>query len=292
MAAQPMPAAEVDVTATLVRSLLAEQHPDLAGLPLEMAANGWDNVVYRLGDELSVRMPRRQMGAALVEHEQRWLPSLATSLPLPVPAPVRVGAPSQGYPWRWSVCPWFEGDVAAEVALADPATEARRLGEFVRALHVPAPDDAPVNPLRGHPVGRLTSRVADNLARLELPRSDSIRERWDALTSVSEWDGPAVWLHGDLHAANVLVRDGVVGAVIDFGDITAGDPAVDLAIAWMLFEPADRLVFRLAAGEIDDALWARAEAWALHFALVYLSDAADEPRITRMGHALLAAVMS
>jgi len=286
-----MPAAEVAVTPALVRALLAEQHPDLAGLPLEEIAFGWDNVVYRLGPALTVRLPRRRLADALVEHEQRWLPELAARLPLPIPAPVRVGVPSRDYPWRWSICPFMEGELAADVALADPLTEARRLGGFLRALHVPAPDAAPVNGFgRGQAVGRLSPRVAENLDRLALPESDAIRQRWRDLTSVAEWDGPALWVHGDLHTANVLVRDGRLAAVIDFGDITAGDPAVDLAIAWMLFEPAERSVFRAAAGDVDDATWTRAEAWALHFAIVYLANSADNPRIARMGHRLLAAL--
>jgi aminoglycoside phosphotransferase (APT) family kinase protein len=293
MVARDMPAAELEVTSALVSGLLAEQHPDLAGLPLDVLSNGWDNVVYRLGDELTVRLPRRALAAGLVEHEQRWLPELAGRLPFPIPAPVRAGAPSPDYPWRWSVCPFFEGELASDVALADPAVEARRLGAFVRALHVPAPADAPVNAFgRGGAVGALTSRVEDNLVRFELPRSDAIRRRWRALTSFPEWGGPAVWVHGDLHTANVLVRDGRLAAVLDFGDMTGGDPAVDLAIGWMLFEPVERAVFRAAAGDVDDATWARAEAWALHFAVLYLVNSADNPRFARMGDALLAALLS
>jgi aminoglycoside phosphotransferase (APT) family kinase protein len=293
MAAQDMPAAEVEVTPALVRSLLTDQHPDLAELPLELVANGWDNVVYRLGAELSVRLPRRRLAAALVEHEQRWLPDLAARLPLPIPAPVRVGKPGRGYPWRWSVCPFFAGELAADVVLADPAAEARRLGEFVAALHVPAPPDAPVNAFgRGQAVGALTPRVEENIQRLGLARSDAVRERWYELTSVPEWGGTPLWVHGDLHTANVLVGDGRLAAVLDFGDMTGGDPAVDLAIGWMLFGPHDRAVFRSATGGLDDATWARAEAWALHFALLYLANSADNPRFARMGEALLAAVLS
>jgi aminoglycoside phosphotransferase (APT) family kinase protein len=121
VAAQNMPAAEVEVTERLVRDLVVDQHPDLAELPLRGLANGWDYVIFRLGYELTVRLPRRAMAADLVEHEQRWLPRLADRLPIPIPAPVRLGQPALGYPWRWSVCPWFDGTVAAETALADAA---------------------------------------------------------------------------------------------------------------------------------------------------------------------------
>ncbi len=134
MAAQNMPAAEVDVTEDLVRDLLVEQHPDLVDLPLVVVANGWDNVILRLGRDLSVRVPRRQAAARLVANEQRWLPELAPRLPPSVPVPVRRGMPTGSYPWHWSVCPWFDGDLAADVAPAG-RTVARQLGGFLGALH-------------------------------------------------------------------------------------------------------------------------------------------------------------
>jgi aminoglycoside phosphotransferase (APT) family kinase protein len=123
-----MPAAEVDVTPELLRRLLAGQHPDLAGLPVTAAANGWDNVVFRVGDGLLARLPRREMGARLTGHEQQWLPRLATQLPLPIPAPVRTGRPGLGYPWPWSIVPYIPGQVAAETPPADPAAAAVSLG--------------------------------------------------------------------------------------------------------------------------------------------------------------------
>ena len=288
-----MPAAEVEVTEALVRELLAVQHPDLAGLELRELANGWDNVIFRLGDDLTVRLPRREMAAALVGHEQRWLPELAERLPLPIPAPVRVGSPGLGYPWGWSVCPWFEGTVAADAAPADPRREARRLGAFVAALHTDAPSDAPPNPYRAMPVVELTERVDANLAKLgTVVDTENVRRLWSRLVDGAEWSGPRQWVHGDLHLANVLVHDGAIAAVIDFGDIASGDPAVDLAIGWMLFAPAERAVFRSAAGPLDDATWRRGRAWALHFALMYLAHSADNQRFGRMGADLLAAVSS
>ena len=288
-----MPAAEVAITDELVRSLLRDQHPDLADLPLSKLANGWDNVIYRLGDDFTVRMPRREMAAGPALDEQRWLPDLADRLPLPIPAPVRVGVPARGYPWHWSVCPWFDGEVAAEAELADPVREAERLGGFVAALHEPAPEGLPVNAaLRGQALRRLAGRLDDHLARGAVDRPDEVGDRWRRLVAVDEWVGPAVWLHGDLHTANLLVDDGEISAVIDFGDLTAGDPAVDIAIAWMLFDEPARTVFRVTAraGD-DDALWSRAEAWALYFAVIYVSNSADNPRFARMGTELLAAVL-
>ncbi len=288
-----MPAAEVEVSEDLVRNLLVEQHPDLAELPLVVVANGWDNVILRLGRDLSVRVPRRQVAVALVANEQRWLPELAPRLPLPVPVPVRRGVPTEFYPWHWSVCPWFDGDLAADVAPAGRAV-ARQLGGFLTALHTSAPDDLPVNAaLRGGPIAALVERVAGNVAalgnRIDAP---AVLARWDELSAVDEWSGDPQWLHGDLHTANVLVQDGAISAVIDFGDIGAGDPAVDLAIGWMLFDDRTRAVFRSSLAAADDATWQRAQAWGLHFALLYLLHSADAPRFERMGRYLLGQLMA
>lgn len=290
-----MPAAEIDISEQLVRELLVEQHPDLADRPLTLVANGWDNTIFRIGDDLVARMPRRQLGADLVEHEQRWLPGLVDRLPLPIPAPVRFGVPSGTFPWAWSICPWFEGAVAADVSLADPEREARRLGGFVGALHAITPDDAPVNPFRGQPVAELRPRVQANVDRLgNLVDERHVLEGFGRLAAVPGWSGPPVLLHGDLHTANLLVSDGAISAVLDFGDITSGDPAVDLAIGWMMFDGTELDIFRHAVGggvPIDDHTWSRAQAWAVHFAVMYLLHSADSERFARMGTALLAAAL-
>jgi aminoglycoside phosphotransferase (APT) family kinase protein len=292
VAVQDMPAAEVDVTDGLVRRLLLEQHPDLAVGTLTRVANGWDNVIFRLdgvSDEpLTVRVPRRQLGADLVANEHRWLPDLAPRLPIAIPAPVRFGEPSGEYPWKWSVCPWFDGDVAADVAPRDLTLEAQRLGAFLAALHVPAPPDAPHNAYRCGPATEPRPRFESALDRLDsLIDGPRLRTRWEELVDVEAWPGSPVWLHGDLHTANVIVHDGEITAVIDLGDLTAGDPAVDFAIGWMLFDADDRARFRAAAGGTDAATWGRAEAWALHFALMYLLHSAESPRFERMGTSLL-----
>jgi aminoglycoside phosphotransferase (APT) family kinase protein len=292
MAARNMPAAEIDVTADLVRRLLTEQHPDLAELPLEFVANGWDNVIVRIGGGLVARMPRRQMAAELVVNEQRWLPEFAERLPIAIPVPVRVGTPGDAYPWNWSICPWFEGDVAADVSLVDARAQATRLGEFVGALHCDAPPDAPHNEFRGQPLSEVRPRIAANIERLGSGGSiASVIARFDEAAEVEEWTGSPQWLHGDLHSANVLVTNGAISAVIDFGDVTSGDPSVDLAIAWMLFDVDDRAEFRRAVGDVDDATWSRATAWALHFAVMYLLHSADSNRFDRMGSSLLARVL-
>jgi aminoglycoside phosphotransferase (APT) family kinase protein len=288
-----MPTAEVDIDEALVRGLLVDQYPDLAELRLVEVANGWDNVLYRLGPDLTIRLPRRQVAATLVEHEQRWLPVLAPSLPLPVPTPVRIGRPALGYPWAWSVCLWLPGDVAAGRRLDEPGREARRLGHFVRALHQPAPNDAPFNPVRGRPLADRAPAVAARIDQLgDTVNGSAVAHRWVSLVATRPWERPPVWIHGDLHPANVLVDKGRIAGIIDFGDLSFGDPATDLAVAWMLFHPAARIAFRDACGEVDDDTWARAQGWALHLALAFLANSADNPIMAAIGRRTLAAVLA
>ena len=245
-----MPVAEVDVSVELVRQLLAGQHPDLAGLALRVLANGWDNMVCTVGADLLARLPRRALAAELVAHEQRWLPVLAPRLPLPIPAPVRVGRPAGRYPWNWSVVPFFRGQVAARAALDDLASAAVALGEFLAALHVPAPPDAPVNPFRGGPLASRADRVAEHLGRIaSCAEAAAARAIWYSASQAAPWAGPPAWVHGDLHPANILVHAGRISAVIDFGDLTSGDPATDLSVAWMLFPATERAFFWQAYGQ-------------------------------------------
>jgi aminoglycoside phosphotransferase (APT) family kinase protein len=286
------PPAEVAVTEALVRDLLDAQHPDLAGLALTEVDAGWDNVIFRLGDELLVRLPRRHLGAELVRHEQRWLPELAPALPLPVPAPIRIGHPSVDYPWAWSVLPWFPGSSALVAPPEDLVDAAGRLGEFIRALHRPAPADAPHNPYRGIPLADRDELTQGWIAQLsDRIDSERVRARWEEHVALPRWDGPPLWLHGDLHPSNLVVHRGRLAAVIDFGDITAGDPATDLGIAWMLLPPAVRPVLRDAAG-VDDATWARARGWALALGLAYLASPLSAPAFTRLGFATIDAVLA
>jgi aminoglycoside phosphotransferase (APT) family kinase protein len=286
-----MPAAEVDVTPALLRRLLAEQHPDLADQPVAVLANGWDNVVFRVGGDLLARLPRREMGARLAVHEQRWLPGLAPRLPLPIPAPVRTGRPGLGYPWPWSIVPFLPGEAAALTPPADPGAAAVSLGRFLAALHTPAPPDAPENPFRGVPLADRTDTVMQNLS-LVADQVDvrAVRRMWAAALAAPRWRQPPVWVHGDLHPANILVHDGRISGVIDFGDLTAGDPAADLSVGWMLL-PADwHRAFRDSAGA-SDASWARATGWALALGLVYLAHSADNAQLAAVGRHTLRAVL-
>jgi aminoglycoside phosphotransferase (APT) family kinase protein len=296
VAVNRMPAAEVEVSADLVRRLLADQHPDLARLPVEFLANGWDNELYRIGDELVARLPRRALGAQIITNEQRWLPGLAPRLPLPIPYPERSGVPGCGYPYSWSVVPYLPGVPAAQASSFDPARAAAAVGGFLGVLHVPAPADAPANPFRGVPLAERAGTFAANLALLaDQVDRDTVLHVWDAALAAPGYDGPPVWLHGDLHPANILVDDGQVSAVIDFGDITAGDPAGDLSVAWMLLPPGCHAGFwsayQAVGGRASDALRARARGWALNFAIVFLAHSEDNPVLAEVGRRTLRTVL-
>jgi aminoglycoside phosphotransferase (APT) family kinase protein len=265
------PAAEVTVNEDLVRRLLSEQHPDLADLPLRLCDAGWDNVMWRLGDAMAVRLPRRQLAAALVESEQRWLPGLAPLLPLAVPVPIRAGRPSDGYPWHWSVVPWIEGEPGDRTPVTDHGRSAERLGAFLRALHRPAPPDAPHNPWRSGPLESRHEAFEERLAGLsDHVDAVAVRRAWDDSLSARPHPGPPVWCHGDLHPANTLVRDGVVVAVIDFGDLCAGDPAVDLGAACMSVTGASHERLWASYGDGDPDLVARGRGWAVFFSVLLL----------------------
>jgi aminoglycoside phosphotransferase (APT) family kinase protein len=293
-----MPKAELSVSLELVRQLLTEQHSDLAHLPLSVMANGWDNVIVRAGDDLVVRLPRRAAAAGLIANEQRWLPVLAPRLPLPIPAPVRVGTPGAGYPWPWSVSAFIPGKTAAETPPSDDETAAESLALFLAALHTTAPPNAPVNPVRGIPLAEREPSFTRNLTLLD-GRVDrpAIARMWAATLETPLWSGQSVWLHGDLHPANIIVHDGRISAVIDFGDITAGDPATDLAAAWMLL-PSDcherfwAVYARDADHGADSDLQTRSKGWALALSLAFLAHSADNPLIARIGRRTLDAVLT
>ncbi len=288
------PAAEIEIDAALVRALLIEQHPDLAHLPVTAVAAGWDNDIFRLGDQLMARLPRRLMGASLVLNEQRWLPELASRLPLAVPVPVRIGVRSEAlsYPWSWTIGSWLPGsplEMAPPDSLADAAMA---LGEFLAALHQPAPADAPVNPYRGVPLADRAERFEHGLRELgDSVDGPRLRRLWDELVATPAWSGPPLWVHGDVHPLNLLVHQGRLSAVIDFGDLTAGDPASDLAGAWTFLPAAERAVLRAAAGRgrtVDDHTWGRARGWALALGVAMAN---GDDRVAAFGRRALQAAL-
>ncbi len=296
------PPAEIDVTEAMVRSLLTEQHRDLAGLELRELDAGWDNTLWRLGGELLVRLPRRALSAPLIVNEQRWLPELAPRLPLPIPVPVRLGQPSEEYPWFWSIVPWLRGIPGDRALLDDVAVgdAAQRLGRFLRALHQPAPPTAPWNPVRGRPLRERVAAFEARLASLTVMKEGGIENDvnlpaiqavWDRALAAPPWSAPPVWLHGDLHPANMLIEDGTLAAVIDFGDLGGGDPATDLAAAWMLLPTSAMPMFGGAYGGFSDSLGWRALGWATHLGLMLLVLGHDNrPTYRTVGRATLARV--
>lgn len=287
-----MPPADVRIDPRGVAALLAEQHPDLAGLPLSHLATGWDNESYRLGDRFVVRLPRRAASAEVIEHEQRWLPLLARHLPLPVPVPIRTGTPALGYPYRWSVCPWYPGEDAAVSPPDDLADTAARLGRFLAALRaVEVPADAPRNPVRGVPLQTRDERTREALDALPGPWREAAAEAWDGALTIPDHHGPPAWLHGDLHPGNVLVHEGRLFAVIDFTDLCVGDPATDLMAGWMLLPASHHERFRSAAGAEDETTWQRARGWALTHAVCTFASSADNPAMRSMAEATLARVL-
>ncbi|MFC8600636.1 aminoglycoside phosphotransferase family protein [Isoptericola sp. NPDC057191] len=312
-----MPEAEIDVDVALVHALLAEQHPDLAGLPLHVAANGWDNVMVRLGDDLAVRLPRRALAAPLVEHEVRALPALATRLhavvpDVVVPAPVRVGRPSPAlrYPWSWVVVPWAAGASGESTPVARRTAWARELGLVLAAVHEPAPQDAPANPVRGVALrdraeARDPAAMDERLGHLPADQRGAARHVWERALDAPVFDGPPVWLHGDPHPANLVVapgRDGQpdrLAAVVDWGDVTSGDPASDLGALWLCFDDAGRAACRATVQAQardgqgwDDATWDRAAGWALLYATNLLAHPDLHPRLVPIGQHALTALLA
>ena len=252
----------------LLRTLLREQHPDLAGLDVRLAARGWDNELWRLGDSLAVRVPCTERAPSLLRKEYRWVPELAARLPLPVPEPLRLGEPSALFPQPWTVTAWVEGEPGDRAAVTRGDHAAEVLAGFLRALHRPAPEDAPANPDRGVALTVVADGVEQGLPALLAPSQlPAARAVWDDAVSAPGWAGPRTWLHGDLHPANVTTDGGTLAGVLDFGELCAGDPATDLAAAWVLLPGGAAARFFEAYGPVDDATVRRARGWALRAAL-------------------------
>ena len=265
---------EIDSDSDLVRQLLRAQQPQWADLPIEpVSSTGTDNALYRLGDDMVVRLPLRPSSVGPVDKEHRWLPELAPHLPLEIPVPLVRGQPIEGYPWPWSVYPWLEGEDAS-LAHFDLRQAAADLAAFIAALHSLDPSGGPkpsiANFGRGVPLSRRdrdTRRAIS--ASHDLIDTAAVTAAWDKALGVPTWDRPPVWIHGDLAAGNLLVQDGRLTAVIDWGALGVGDPACDLMVAWELFDAESREVLRTELA-VDDATWERGRGWALSTAIVAL----------------------
>ena len=275
MPASKMHIDEVETDAPLVKRLLAGQFPQWADLPIQpVQSGGTDNAIYRLGDNMAVRLPRIHWAVGQVEKEQRWLPILASRLPLAIPTPLGQGNPAEGYPWKWSVYRWLEGENATLERIANPRQMATDLAQFITALQsidtTGTPPPGEHNSFRGVPLAVRDAPVRAALAALngELD-TDLAAEAWEAALQTPVWRDSPVWIHGDLQSGNLLAVQGRLNAVIDFGCLGAGDPACDLIVAWNLLSAETREVFR-ATLQVDEATWARGRGWALSVALIAL----------------------
>jgi aminoglycoside phosphotransferase (APT) family kinase protein len=265
MPAPKMHADETDIDASLVGRLIVGQFPQWAELTLtKVRSAGTDNAMYRLGDDMAVRLPRLSRVAKHVDKEQRWLPQLSPSLPLATPVPIGKGVPGEGFPYPWSVYSWLDGNNAVDEPIGELSEAAARLGQFVAALSRIDATGGPPS-FRGRPISthdddvRATIRI---LAADGTVDPDVATAAWQTALTAPAWDGAPVWLHADLHPANLLARHGRLTAVIDFGELGVGDPACDMLPAWTLLTAQTRDLFR-AEAKVDDATWARGRGWGL-----------------------------
>lgn len=270
-----------DSLIALVERLIASQFPEWADLPVRpVDCQGNDNRTFRLGDELSVRLPSTEPYVAAVEKEHEWLPRLAPYLPLAIPRPVALGRPGEGYPWRWSVYRWLEGETASVECICNLSAFAQSLADFLAALWRVDSTGGP--PAGQHTFFRGTSlAIYDTQTRRAITAlgdqidAGSVTEVWNAALA-AEWHGGPVWFHGDVAATNLLTTNGYLSAVIDFGQSGVGDPACDLAIAWTFLDDKSREVFRSVL-PADANTWARGRGWALWKALIVLVQHASVP---------------
>jgi len=262
----------VAIDSFLVRRLIASQFPKWKELSIDpVATTGWDNRTFHLGKDMSIRLPSAADYELQVEKEHQWLPKLAPALPLPIPIPLAMGKPEYGYPWKWSIYRWLEGEAASSAKISDLSEFAADLANFLMALHKINAADAPSPGLHSFYRGGSLSVYDNDTRRSIASLKDSIdaaaaTEVWQAALATS-WKHPPVWVHGDISAGNLLVQKGKLCAVIDFGQLASGDPACDLSINWTLFYGKSRETFQKAL-PLDKATWARARGWTLWKALL------------------------
>jgi aminoglycoside phosphotransferase (APT) family kinase protein len=267
---------EVPTSAALVRSLVSEQFGEWAELPIERVASfGTDHALYRLGAGMVARLPRRVVNERSLRNERRWLPKLAPHLPLDVPIPLAEGRPGHGYPFEWSIYRWLEGEAAEHEPIADLAQAAADLADFIAALQridpTGAPHPGPYNAFRGEPLARRDESTRASIAALRGDIDEAAATAlWEEALAAPEWNRAPVWHHGDLDVRNLLVKNGRLSGVIDFGCLGVGDPACDVAVAWKVL-PANRRDGFRAALSVDEATWTRARGWALSQAVNALS---------------------
>lgn len=266
---------QVDIALDLAVHLLTTQFPHWAHLAIEpIKSAGTDNALFSLGDDMVIRMPRATWATEQVKKEQEWLPRLAPNLPLPIPVPLAQGRPDETYPWNWSVYRWLGGEDVQAREVDDLNQASRDLAGFIRALQRIDPADGPRsgkhNNYRGVPLAVLDPTVRRSIAALEnLIDTSAASRAWAAALEVPSWQEAPVWIHGDIHGGNLLISDGRISGVIDWGLAGVGDPACDLIVAWNLLTGESRDIFRAGVG-VDDSTWTRGRGWALYTGLVAL----------------------
>jgi aminoglycoside phosphotransferase (APT) family kinase protein len=281
---------EVDIDVALVGRLVAGQFPQWAGLALEpLGPFGTDNALYRLGRDMVVRLPRRERTSRTLEKERRWLPRLAPLLPLAVPVPLAEGMPAEGFPFTWSVYSWLKGETANLERITDLSQLAADLAAFVLALQRIDPTGGPSpgehNFFRGAPLAKRDAATRAAIASLDGEIDiDAATAAWEETLRAPEWQRPLVWIHGDLDARNLLVENGRLSAVIDFGGLGVGDPACDVMVAWKVLCAETRDSFRIALS-VDEATWARSRGWALSQAAIALAYYTEETNPVLVGEA-------
>lgn len=265
-----MHADEFEIDIALVQRLITQQFPQWAEFSLKpVPSAGTDNALFRLGNEMVVRLPRIDWAVENVDKEFKWLPQLAPLLPVSIPVPLGKGAPTEDYPWPWSVYCWLEGSNPIVGHIPDPVLFTHELVAFIKALHkVELPHGPTSN--RGVPLEKKDAETRKALRELEgMIDIKAVTALWEAALRIPPWSQPPVWVHGDLSPGNLLIQDGRLSAVIDFGNLGIGDPACDLLIAWNLLPAHLRQSFRTELG-VDDATWERGRGWALSNAVIAL----------------------
>lgn len=255
---------EFNIYDGLVRGMVDSQFPQWAGLPLgRVQSSGTVHAIYRLGSDLAVRLPRAAEFTPALEREATLLPVLGPALPLAIPELVAVGVPTEDYPSTWSILRWIDGAPMAGTSVDDPESAAERLGAFVEALRSIEVAGEPSTNQRGRPLAASDEWTRASIAAVAGEFDPVVlTARWESALAVPSWDGATTWIHGDLLPGNLLIRDGDLTAVIDFGECAVGNPTCDLVAGWWVFEGSSRDVFRRASGADWDS-WNRARGWAL-----------------------------
>jgi aminoglycoside phosphotransferase (APT) family kinase protein len=265
---------EVETSEAIVKRLLTEQFPEWANLPIKLfLPMGTDNAIYRIGEELSARLPRLADKVEQLDKDHKWLPKLAPHLSLAIPEVVASGKPNEDYPFKWAIYKWLDGRPATEEHITDPNQTADDLVRFIKDLEKIDTNGMPQPKLeeRGVPLVNRDASTQKAIAKLEGKLdTESITYIWEEALETPAWDKDSVWIHGDLDGRNVLVKDGRLSAVLDFGCLGVGDPAYDVMAAWKLFSGESRDIFRSKLN-VDDATWTRSKGLALSQAVLILS---------------------